>query len=231
MEELRAGLKRVAESLSESIKDQATIGLGSGSTVALLLEELFKILAAKGISVIGVPTSMQIERVATKYGMTTGPMRGSLDLVVDGADQVDRKLNLIKGGGGALLKEKVLMSSSKKVAIVVSESKFAPLLCSNGVKVPVEVAPFALDSVKAKLAGLGGIPEERLLSKGYPYYTENGNIILDTGFRPIRNPAKLEARVKNLAGVLEVGIFTVRPITVYKVIAKGRFEVFDSGAD
>jgi len=177
------------------------------------------------VTVTGVPTSTQIEIVATESGISIVPFAGSVDLVVDGADQVDGRMNLIKGGGGALLREKVLMSSAKKVAIVAGEEKFAPKLCTGGVKVPVEVAPFARKSVKAKLAQLGGAPEERLLPKGYPYFTENGNVILDTRFAPIDEPAALEGRVKNIPGVVEVGIFTIKPITVYKVRESGRFEV------
>ena len=123
------------------------------------------------------------------------------------------------------MREKVLMSSAKRVAIVAGEEKFAAKLCSGGVKVPVEVTPFARKSVKAKLSQMGGAPEERLLPKGYPYFTENGNVILDTGFAPIDEPAALEGRVKNVPGVVEVGIFTIKPLTAYKVRENGTFEV------
>ena len=225
MERLRPALRGVAERVARSINDGTVVGLGSGSTVAGLLEELSPLLAKKGVTIGGVPTSTQIEIVATESGISIVPFAGSVDLVVDGADQVDGRMNLIKGGGGALLREKVLMSSAKKVAIVAGEEKFAPKLCTGGVKVPVEVAPFARKSVKAKLAQLGGAPEERLLPKGYPYFTENGNVILDTRFAPIDEPAALEGRVKNIPGVVEVGIFTIKPITVYKVRESGRFEV------
>jgi ribose 5-phosphate isomerase A len=225
MEKLRPGLRGVAERVASSMKDGTVLGLGSGSTVAGLLEELSPILAKKGVTVSGVPTSTQIEMVATESGISMVPFTGSVDLVIDGADQIDRRLNLIKGGGGALLKEKVLMSSAKKVAIVAGEEKFADKLCTGGVKVPVEVAPFARKSVKAKLSQLGGAPEERLITKGYPYFTENGNVILDTSFAPIDEPSALEVRMKNLPGVMEVGIFTIKPITVYKVRESGTFEV------
>lgn len=227
MDKLRVALRRVAEDVSPLIRNKAVIGLGSGSTVAALLEELSPMMVAKGVAVSGVPTSTQIELVATRNGIPTIPFGGSVDLAIDGADQVDRRLNLIKGGGGALLKEKVLMSSARKVAIVAAENKFAPRLCSNGVKVPVEVAPFARNSVKGKLSQLGGIPEERMLPKGFPYFTENGNVILDTSFEPLNDPAELETRVKNLPGVVEVGIFTVKPITVYRLKEGGTFDVLD----
>ena len=225
MERLRPGLRGVAEKVASSINNGTLLGLGSGSTVAGLIEELSPLLVMRGVSLIGVPSSTQIERVATENGISIVPFTGSVDLVIDGADQVDRRLNLIKGGGGALLREKVLMSSAKKVAVVAGEEKFAPKLCAGGVKVPVEVTPFARKSVKAKLSQMGGAPEERLLPKGYPYFTENGNVILDTGFAPIDEPAALEGRVKNVPGVVEVGIFTIKPLTAYKVRENGTFEV------
>ena len=225
MEKLRPGLRGVAERVARSISEGTLLGLGSGSTGAGLLEELSPLIVKKGVAVSGVPTSTQIEMVATKSGISIVPFMGSVDLVIDGADQVDSRLNLIKGGGGALLREKVLMSSAKKVVIVAGEEKFAPKLCAGGVKVPVEAVPFARKSVKSKLSQLGGAPEERLLPKGYPYFTENGNVILDTSFAPIDEPAALEGRVKNLPGVVEVGIFTIKPITVYKVRESGKFEV------
>jgi len=225
MEKLSPGLRGVAERVAVSIKDGTLLGLGSGSTVAGLLVELSPLLAKKGVTARGIPTSTQIEIVATKSGISIVPFTDYVDLVLDGADQVDRRLNLIKGGGGALLREKVVMSSAKKVAIVAGEEKFAPRLCTGGVKVPVEVSPFARKSVKAKLSQLGGLPEECLLPKCYPGFTENGNVILDTSFAPIEEPTALEAKVKNLAGVVEVGIFTIKPITVYKVKESGTFEV------
>jgi len=225
MERLRPGLRGVAERVASSINNGTLLGLGSGSTVAGLLEELSPILVVKGVTLIGVPTSTQIETVATENGISIVPFPGTVDLVIDGADQVDRRLNLIKGGGGALMREKVLMSSAKKVAVVAGEEKFAPKLCTGGVKVPVEVAPFARKSVKAKLSQLGGAAEERLLPKGYPYFTENGNVILDTSFAPVDEPASLEGRVKNIPGVVEVGVFTIKPITVYKIKEGGTFEV------
>ena len=225
MEKLRPGLRGVAERVASSINNGTLLGLGSGSTVAGLLEELSPILVVKGVTLIGVPTSTQIETVATENGISIVPFPGTVDLVIDGADQVDRRLNLIKGGGGALMREKVLMSSAKKVAVVAGEEKFAPKLCTGGVKVPVEVAPFARKSVKAKLSQLGGAAEERLLPKGYPYFTENANVILDTSFAPVDEPASLEGRVKNIPGVVEVGVFTIKPITVYKIKEGGTFEV------
>lgn len=225
MDRLREALKGVARDLTGSIGPGTTLGLGSGSTLAILLEELAPLAIAKAKSVSGVPTSTQIELVASRCGINLLPFRGSVDLDIDGADQVDGELNLIKGGGGALLREKVVMGSAKSIAVVAAENKFSKRLCENGVRVPVEVFPMARESAKVKLSLLGGIPEERLMPKGYPYFTENGNLILDTMFEPVDDPRGLEMKVRSTPGVAEVGIFTFKPITVYKLRADGGFEV------
>ena len=228
MDRLREALKGVAKELAKSIGPGTTLGLGSGSTVATLLEELAPLAIARAKAVNGVSTSAQIELVASRCGVNLVPFRGVVDLVIDGADQVDGDLNLIKGGGGALLREKVLMGSAKNVAVVAAENKFVNRLCENGVRVPVEVVPLARESAKVKLSMLGGVPEQRLLPKGYPFFTENGNIILDTFFDPVEDPRDLETRIRSTPGVAEVGIFTIRPITVYRLGSDGGFEALKS---
>jgi ribose 5-phosphate isomerase A len=227
MDKHKQALERVARDLSKKIGVGTTLGLGSGSTVAALIDELSPLVMAESKRISGVPTSAQIEMVALRNGINLVPFRGSVDLLIDGADQIDADLNLVKGGGGALLKEKVIMSSSKEVAIVASEDKFSKRLCEKGVKVPVEVVPMARESVKVKLSLLGGVPEERLLPKGYPCFTENGNMILDTMFEPVDDPRAFEVRVKAVPGVVEVGIFTIKPISVYKLMSDGAFEVLE----
>jgi ribose 5-phosphate isomerase A len=224
MDLIREALKGVAKEISKGIGPGTTLGLGSGSTVATLLEELSPLVIAKAKLVSGVPTSTQIELVAARSGINLVPFRGSVDMVIDGADQVDASLNLIKGGGGALLREKVVMGSAKSITIVAADNKFAKRLCENGVRVPVEVFPMARESAKVKLSMLGGVPEERLMPKGYPYFTENGNLILDTMFEPVENPRELEMRVRSTPGVAEVGIFTFKPIIVYRLGSDGKFE-------
>ncbi|MGP8057388.1 MAG: ribose 5-phosphate isomerase A [Nitrososphaerales archaeon] len=227
MDKHRQALEGVAQILAKKVGAGMTLGLGSGSTVAALIEELSPLVMMKAKGISGVPTSTQIEMVASRNGISLVPFTGSVDLVVDGADQVDSGLNLVKGGGGALLREKIVMSSAKEVAIVASEEKFSTRLCEKGVRVPVEVVPMARDSAKMKLSMLGGVPEERLLPKGYPYFTENGNLILDTMFEPVKEPKAMEVRLKAVPGVVEVGIFTFKPITVYKLKSEGAFEVLE----
>lgn len=224
MDKLGQALRGVAGEVSKRVQSGSTLGLGSGATVAALLEELAPLLIEKSKKVSGVPTSTQIELVASKRGISLVPFRGSVDLVIDGADQVDDQLNLVKGGGGALLKEKVVMGGAKEIVIVAAEKKFSRRLGDNGVRVPVEVVSLARESAKQRLSRLGGVPEERLMPKGYPYFTENGNMILDTLFEPIGDPARLEVQVKGVPGVVEVGIFTFKPITVYKLMADGTYD-------
>ena len=224
MDPLREALKGVARELAKSITPSTILGLGSGQTVAVLIEELAPLIMAKGKGISAVATSTQIELVASRVGVSFVPFCGSVDLVIDGADQVDEGLNMIKGGGGALLREKVVMGSSKSVAIVAAEKKFANRLGENGARVPVEVVPMARESAKLKLSMLGGVPEERMMPKGYPYFTENGNLILDTLFEPIDDPRDMEMKIKATPGVAEVGIFTIKPITVYKLGTDGAFD-------
>ncbi|MBI3860038.1 MAG: ribose 5-phosphate isomerase A [Thaumarchaeota archaeon] len=222
---LAPALKGVARELSKSISSGSTIGLGSGSTVAGLMDEIAPLLVAGSKQVNGVPTSTQIELVARRNGIRLVPFSGAVDLCVDGADQVDERMNLLKGGGGALLREKVVMGSAKSVAIVASAKKFVKRLCEKGVRVPVEVVPIARESSKARISLLGGVPEERLLPKGYPYFTENGNMILDTMFEPLDDPVAMESKLKAVPGVAEVGIFTFKPLTVYRLNDDGTFDV------
>jgi ribose 5-phosphate isomerase A len=228
MELSKDALSGVAQEIAKSIHPGSTLGLGSGSTVAALLQELSPLLVEKAKAVRGVPTSTQIELVASMSGFNIVPFRGSVDMVIDGADQVDEHLNLIKGGGGALLREKVVMGSADSIIVVASEEKFAQRLCENEVKVPVEVFPMARESAKVKLSKLGGVPDQRLLPKGFPFYTENGNVILDTKFDPVEKPRDLEVKVRSTPGVAEVGIFTFKPITVYRLKGDGTFKVLKS---
>jgi ribose 5-phosphate isomerase A len=220
MDNLKKALSGAAKEVGALIPERATLGLGSGSTVAALLDVLSPMLKRKKVAG-GVPTSTQIDLVAARNGIRALPFGCQVDVVLDGADQVDENLNLIKGGGGALLKEKVLIGSARRTLIFASEGKFSERLCERGVRVPVEVFPFARANVKSRLSRLGGKPEERLLPKGYPYFTENGNVILDTAFSPLKNPEETEVLVKSLPGVAEVGIFTIKPITVFKLNEDG----------
>lgn len=194
--------------LSELI-NKMILGLGTGSTVeyfaALLSEEV-----KRGLRIKVVPTSYHSLQMAVKYGLEVVPTElvDEIDVVVDGADEVDRRLNLIKGRGAALSKEKVVASMALRRVYIVSYDKLVDKLCSTK-PVPVEVLPFAYKYVMKRLRELGGEPELREAGrfKDGPLVTDNGNFIIDVRFKPIDNPKDLETKIKEIPGVVEVGIF------------------------
>lgn len=224
--------EKLGKELASGIKDGDVVGLGSGSTVARLLPVMVKDMRDRGVEAQWVPTSLQIQLVALELSLRTVPLTTpDVVKVVDGADQVDGKLNMIKGGGGALLKEKVLLSSTKRAAIVADEKKFAEKLCMHDVRVPVEVTPFARETAAARLKRAGSKDVRiRVDQRGFPSYSENGNLLMDALFEPIEKPEQLERELVAIPGVVEVGIFVIRPITVYKIRPDGAYEAMKSGA-
>jgi ribose 5-phosphate isomerase A len=144
-----------------------------------------------------------------------------IDIVFDGADQIDSQYNMIKGGGGALLKEKILISAAKQVVIVANSAKFVGKFNRP---VPIEVHPFARSTVSKKLKENSLQVQLRILEKGYPFITENGNIIFDVTFNSIIDVPKKEIELKSIPGVLEVGLFTRRADIYYKAKSDGNFE-------
>jgi len=223
---------RLGKELAAGIKDGDAVGLGSGSTVARLLPVMVKDMRERGVEALWVPTSLQIQLVALELSLRTVPLTTpNVVKVIDGADQGDGALNMIKGGGGALLKEKVLLSSTKRAAIVADEKKFAEKLCMHDVRVPVEVTPFARETAASRLKKAGSKDIRiRVDQRGYPSYSENGNLLVDALFEPIEKPEVLERELIAIPGVVEVGIFVIRPITVYKIRPDGGYEALKSGA-
>ena len=211
----------LAKEAVKLVKDVKVVGLGSGSTVSFIVREMAK-LQDKG-SIEFVPTSLQIKLEAEKSSLRIADENSipNMDIVFDGADQIDRKYNMIKGGGGALLREKILISAAKKVVIVADTSKFVETFNRS---VPIEVHPMARSLVSKKLEEMMARPVLRTLDKGYPFVTENGNLIFDVLLPPITDPMKMELDLKNIAGVLEVGIFTRRADIYYKAKTDGSFE-------
>ena len=214
-------MQKLAKDAVKRVKGAKVVGLGSGSTVAHIVREMAK-MPDKG-SIEFIPTSLQIKLEAEKSTLRLADESRipDIDIVFDGADQIDSKFNMIKGGGGALLREKILISAAKKVVIVADASKFVQ---SFNRPVPIEVHPMARSTVYKKLTEMGGRPALRTLDKGYPFVTENGNIILDTTFASISDPKKKEIELKSIAGVLEVGLFTTRADVYYKAKSNGTFE-------
>jgi ribose 5-phosphate isomerase A len=218
---LQDSIQKLAKEAVKLVKGVKVVGLGSGSTVSFIVREMAKLPDKESIEFM--PTSLQIKLEAEKSSLRMADENRipHTDIVFDGADQIDSKFNMIKGGGGALLREKILISAAKKVVIVADASKFVQSFSRS---VPIEVHPMARSVLSKKLVEMGGQPVLRTLDKGYPLVTENGNLILDTFFPSITDPKKMEVELKNIAGVLEVGLFTRRADIYYKAKNDGSFE-------
>jgi len=201
--------KRAALEAVKHVKNGYVVGLGSGTTASYAIQEIGKIIHQKNWHIFGVPTSHQAFLLAVDCGipLTTLNEHPRLDLTIDGVDQVDPKLNMIKGRGGALTREKIVASASKQNVIVADETKLVKKLGVNH-PVPVEVLPFAAASVTSKIQKLGGKPFLRMgEGKVGPVVTDNGNFILDIWMQSIENPKELDVKLKSIPGVLETGLF------------------------
>ena len=206
------------------VKDGYIIGLGSGRAATAFVKSLAVLLREKNLKILGVPTSLQIKIIAEEGGINLieADQVQKIDVVFDGADQIDQHRYLIKGGGGALLRENILINAAKKVVIMADKSKFVKNFNRT---VPVEVHPLARNIVVKSIHKLGGKPKIRTIERGYPFITENGNVILDCNFGVIKNPKTLAQKVKLIPGVIEVGIFTRKPDVIYKAKTNGKFEI------
>ena len=209
--------RRVALEAVKEIQEGFIVGLGSGSTAAYVIQEIGRQILQEGLRVLGVPSSSQAMMLAVQSSipLTTLDEHPILDLAIDGADQIDQKLNLIKGGGGALTREKIVASAAKQFVVVADETKLVEKLGTD-CRVPVEVLPFALATATANIKELGGKPILRE-SKGKvgAVVTDNGNYILDVDFGPIDDAEELNRRLKLIPGVIETGIFVGMADLVY----------------
>lgn len=198
-----------AEHAASLVESGMVLGLGSGSTATLAVQAIGRRLREGSLrNVIGVPSSSAIAAVARESGvpLTTLDEHPALDLDLDGADEVDPSLNLIKGLGGALLWEKVVATASRRVVIFVDESKLVDRLGTKA-PLPVEVIPFGWRTHVAFVESLGGKPDLRRNPDGKPFVTDEGNYILHCRFDGIANPADLEVRLLTRAGVVGTGLF------------------------
>lgn len=206
------------------VKDNFVIGLGSGRAATILVKSLSKLIKIKNYNIKGVPTSLQIKQIAEKGNipLVEADQIDHIDVVFDGADQIDSEKYVIKGGGGALLRENILFSLAKKVVVMADKSKFVK---NFTIAVPVEVHPLARKSVSKALKKLGGKLDLRLLDRGYPFFTENGNIIFDCDFGTIKNSKILTQKIKQIPGVMESGIFLRKPDIIYRAKTGGKFDI------
>ena len=216
-------IKALSEDALKFVKNHQVIGLGSGRAATAFVKSLSLFVKKKKLNIRCVPTSLQIKLEAEKGKLhLMDTILDKIDVVFDGADQIDKGRNLIKGGGGALLRENILISAAKKVVIMADDSKFVTNFKRD---VPVEVHPLARNTVTKSISKIGGKPGIRTLDRGYPFVTENGNIILDCNFGVIKKPKLLQENIKKISGVLEVGIFTRKPDIIYKAKSNGKFDV------
>ena len=196
----------IFERALELVHDGDTIGLGSGRASAAFIEALGR-RVAQGMKVRVVPTSRASEEAALRLGLPVVGLdaKQPLALTVDGADEVDPDLNLIKGYGRALVREKIVASASSKLVILVGRDKLVERLGSRG-RLPIEVVPFAVPLVQSRLLALGldGVPYEK---DGRPFLSDNGNTILDARLGPISDPPALESAIRAIPGVVGTGLF------------------------
>jgi ribose 5-phosphate isomerase A len=191
---------------ADMVEDGMVIGLGTGSTIAYTMERLSERIR-KGLRIQGVPTSFQAEMRARDLHipLTTLDDYPEIDMAIDGADQVDDHMRLIKGRGAALTREKCVAASAEELVIVVDESKCTGILDAP---IPVEVIPFALHPIMLGIRAIGGNPLLRLgIHKDGPVITDNGNVILDCSFGVIADPDHLEGLISLMPGVLSCGLF------------------------
>jgi ribose 5-phosphate isomerase A len=215
---LEKAKKNAALHAVEHVKDGYVIGLGSGSTAAYAIKEIGKLIHKNKWHILGVPTSHQAFELAMKnrIPITTLDEHPRLNLTIDGADQIDPDLNLIKGMGGALTREKLVASASKQNIIIADETKLTKKLGTNQ-PVPIEVLPMALTLIQTRIKQLKGKPILRECGGGKlgPVVTDNGNFILDVDFGTIPRPDELNKMLKLLPGVVETGLFIDTADIVY----------------
>lgn len=195
-----------ARAAVELVESGSVVGLGSGSTATHAIRFLGE-RVREGLKIIGIPTSLKTKQLAEQLGipLTTLEEQPQIDIDIDGADEIDPHLNLIKGGGGALLREKVVASASRRFIVVAESTKQVPRL--GKFPLPVEVIPFAESLITRRIQDLGAKIALRQYAYGNPYVTDEGHHILDCSFGEISDPAALAQTLRAMPGVVEHGLF------------------------
>jgi len=223
----KARISAAAQAVRE-IRDNTTIGLGSGNTILGALELAAERIKKENLKITFIPTSYQTEIAAKRLGLKTSNLEEDTepDLALDGADQIQwRTLDLVKGGGGALLREKIVDSTARRLIIVVDERKLAKTL-GGPQAIPVEIVPFGYASTLSKIRK---ISEKTVLreaaGKVGPVITDNGNLIADVYFRSLRRPEIVHEKLKKIAGVVETGLFLEMCDVAYVGRKDGRVDI------
>jgi ribose 5-phosphate isomerase A len=213
-----ASLEALGRYALRFVKPGHTIGLGTGRAASAFI----RALGASRIGVRGVPTSTGAEELARSVGIpiVTLAEAGKIDTDFDGADEVDPRLNLIKGAGGALVREKIVAASSRRFVVLVGYEKIVKRLGERG-PIPVEVVPFGVTLVTAKIKALGMKPRVRE-SDGQQYVTDNGNLILDCAVKKMANPARLDRELLAIPGVVGTGLFVAMADVVLVAESSGK---------
>jgi ribose 5-phosphate isomerase A len=201
--------QQAAERGVEFVQSGMMVGLGTGSTAIFATRRIAQLLRDGELKdILGFATSKGVWHEAKRLGipMMSEEMPHAIDITIDGADEVDPDLNLIKGGGGALLREKITAQASRRVIIVVDDNKLSPQLGTHH-SLPLEVLSFGWLSQFRYIESLGAKAEARLNPDGSPFITDSGNMILDCQFGPIADPAELATKLSLRAGIVEHGLF------------------------
>ncbi|NHC41111.1 ribose-5-phosphate isomerase RpiA [Bacillus sp. MM2020_1] len=195
----------VGEKAVEYVKDGMVVGLGTGSTVFYSIAKLGQ-LVQQGLSIQGVPTSEQTAKLAREFGIPLVSFKEieGIDVAIDGADEVNPDLNLIKGGGGALLREKIIAKAARTFIVVADSRKNVDTL--GAFPLPIEVVPFGYEMTMKHIRELGGSLNLRQ-TNGTPYLSDNGNYVIDCDFIEIKDPKALERELNIIPGVVENGLF------------------------
>lgn len=207
MADLERMKQRACQRAAQEVQDGMVLGLGTGSTVYYLLQELGR-MVREGMRMTGVPTSVRTAELATQLAipLTTLDDQPHLDLAIDGADEVDAHLNLVKGAGGALLREKIIAASAARFIVVVDDSKVVTQL-GERYPLPVEVVPFGHTPATRALEGLGARVTLRRGTDGQTWVSDNGNYILDCHFGPMPDPVALQQKLLAIPAVVDSGLF------------------------
>jgi ribose 5-phosphate isomerase A len=209
---IEVGKKNAAEkAVEDHVKKDMILGIGSGSTVVYAVKKISELNKEQNLNLKCIPTSFQAYQLIVQNGLNLVSLDQypEIDLDIDGADEIDKKLNLIKGGGGCLVQEKIIASNSNNLIIIADFRKKSDFLGENWKKgVPLEVIPMAYVPIMKKLEKLGGTPRLRMAqSKAGPLVTDNGNFIIDVDFGTIKKPADLDQTLSTIPGIVDTGFF------------------------
>jgi len=226
------GKKNAAfKAVEDNVKQNMILGIGSGSTVVYAVKAIAEINKNNKLNLKCIPTSFQSHQLIVENGLTlvTLDQYPEIDLDIDGADEIDKSLNLIKGGGGCLVQEKIIASSSKKLVIIADYTKKSEVLGENWRNgVPIEVIPLAYVPIMKRLERLGGKPVLRMAqAKAGPVVSDNGNFIIDVDFGKIENPSELNIKLLQIPGVVDSGFFLGMTSKAYIGLKDGKVEILE----